>query len=173
VRGKLRFAVRTLAGKPLPFAKRLAAKKGGARKQRFGFYDYIFPVQAKHSYGDGLGAGRGHQGQDVAAPCGSKLVAAQGGTVQVNAYQAEGAGYYLVIDTVGGEVDHVYMHLVSAPQLPVGTPVATGQVIGLVGTTGRSTGCHLHFEMWSGPGWYEGGAVLDPSPYLRAWDKYS
>jgi murein DD-endopeptidase MepM/ murein hydrolase activator NlpD len=172
VRGKLRFTVKTLAGKPVPFAKRFAAKKGAA-KQRFGFYDHIFPVRAKHSYGDGIGAGRGHQGQDVAAPCGSKLVAAQGGTVQVNAFQAEGAGYYLVIDTVGSDIDHVYMHLIAPPQLPVGTSVATGQVIGLVGSTGRSTGCHLHFEMWSGPGWYEGGAFIDPSVYLRSWDKYS
>lgn len=180
VRGKLRFVVRAAAGTQIPFAKRYASKSKGKGKSkrrgpklRFGLFDHIFPVRGKHSYGDGLGAGRGHQGQDVSAPCGTKLVAAQGGTIQVNAFQASGAGYYLVIDSVGSDIDHVYMHLVGPPALPVGTAVMTGQVIGQVGTTGGSTGCHLHFEMWSGPGWYEGGSFVDPAPSLRAWDAYS
>ena len=174
VRGKLRFLVRGVNGEPIAIARRYVAAPGKkGPKVNFGVFDHIFPVRGKHTYGDGLGAGRGHQGQDVAAACGTKLVAAQGGTVQVNAYQAGGAGYYVVIDTVGSDVDHVYMHLQGPPGLTVGQTVLTGQLFGYVGTTGRSTGCHLHFEMWSGPGWYEGGSVLDPSPSLRAWDKYS
>lgn len=177
VRGKLRFLVRGAAGQPIPTARRLAARsrKGKRAKPKinFGLFDHIFPVRGKHSYGDGLGAGRGHQGQDVPAACGTRLFAAQGGTVQVNAYQAGGAGYYVVIDTIGSDVDHVYMHLIAPPALVPGQVVYTGQVFGAVGSTGRSTGCHLHFEMWSGPGWYEGGSVMDPAPYLQAWDRYS
>jgi len=181
VRGKLRLVVRGASGESIAFARRAVRAAGKGRKKarsgvRFGFFDHIFPVRAKHTYGDGIGAPRGdhtHQGLDIAAACGSKLVAAQGGTVQVNAYQAGGAGYYMVIDTVGSDVDHVYMHMAYASALAVGSTVMTGQTIGQVGNTGSSSGCHLHFEMWSGPGWYEGGTFMDPVPYMRAWDKYS
>ena len=184
VRGKLRFVVRDATGRAIPFARRSLrtagrAAKGKGKKSKpkltFGLFDYIFPVRDKHTYGDGIGAPRGdhtHQGQDISAACGAKLVAAQGGTVTVNAYQASGAGYYMVIDTVGG-TDQVYMHLAYASALTVGTVVKTGQTIGQVGTTGRSSGCHLHFEMWSAPGWFSGGTLIDPTALMRAWDKYS
>lgn len=187
LRGRFRFIVRGPNGRPLRLAKKYKRqllraptkqkrKKKKKRLMRFGLYDHIFPVRGRHSYGDGIGAPRGdhrHQGQDISAKCGTKLVAAQGGTIQVNAYQAGGAGYYLVIDTVGSGIDHVYMHLSYRPIYPVGTVVKTGQTIGTVGNTGSSSGCHLHYEMWSAPGWYEGGSFMDPAPSLRAWDKYS
>lgn len=132
--------------------------------------DGVFPIRAKHSYGDGLGAGRGHQGQDLLANCGKTVVAAQSGRVQMNAYQSA-AGNYVVIDGVGSLEDTVYMHLQSRSSLRLGQKVAAGQPIGLVGDTGRTTACHLHFEMWSNPGYYEGGSAVDPEPSLRLWDK--
>jgi len=49
----------------------------------------------------------------------------------------------------------------------------TGQAIGNVGDTGDAHGCHLHFELWSAPGWYTGGAAVDPLAFLKAWDAYS
>jgi murein DD-endopeptidase MepM/ murein hydrolase activator NlpD len=62
------------------------------------------------------------------------------------------------------------MHL-QAPALAArGDRVMTGQQIGNVGDTGRASGCHLHFELWTGPGWYEGGSPIDPLPFLQAWD---
>jgi murein DD-endopeptidase MepM/ murein hydrolase activator NlpD len=79
----------------------------------------------------------------------------------------------VVIDTAGSQIDHVYMHMQGPPALTVGQYVGTGTLIGHVGNTGSSSGCHLHFEMWSGPGWYEGGTFMDPVPFMRAWDKYS
>jgi murein DD-endopeptidase MepM/ murein hydrolase activator NlpD len=140
---------------------------------RFGFYSHRFPVIGRHAYGDGFGAGRNHQGQDVFARCGKKVVAARGGRVQHNKVHSA-AGNYLVIDGKGTGVDHMYAHLESRSPLPPGTRVRTGQEIGRVGDTGNATGCHLHFEAWSAPGWYEGGRAL-PSVrgLLKTWDSWS
>lgn len=130
-----------------------------------------FPVAAKVTYGDGLGAGRGHQGQDLMAKCGKPVVAAQPGRVRVKDYQAGGAGNFVVIDGKGALEDTVYMHMASAASVDKRELVSAGQVIGRVGTTGRSSACHLHFEMWDGAGWYEGGSPIDPKPFLQAWDR--
>ena len=54
-----------------------------------------------------------------------------------------------------------------------GDRVYTGQQIGAVGETGNARGCHLHYEMWGAPGWYDGGRPFDPLPSLRAWDRWS
>ena len=82
--------------------------------------DGVFPVRAKHSYGDGLGAGRGHEGQDLMAKCGKPVVAAEPGRVQRNAYHAA-AGNYVVIDGKGKIEDMAYMHL-KEPLAPAGRP---------------------------------------------------
>jgi murein DD-endopeptidase MepM/ murein hydrolase activator NlpD len=129
--------------------------------------EYAFPVRAKYSYGDGIGAGRGHRGQDILAGCGKKVVAVQAGRVRVVDYQADGAGNYAVVKGKG--YDYVYMHMLRRPVVKKGERVQAGDVIGLVGSTGRSTACHLHFEMWTKPGWYKGGDVEDPKPFLRRW----
>lgn len=126
-----------------------------------------FPVKARYTYGDGLGAGRNHQGQDILASCGKKVVAAQPGRVRVVDYQASGAGNFAVVK--GKAYDTVYMHMLRRPVVKEGQRVQAGDVIGRVGSTGRSTACHLHFEMWTAPGWYRGGAVEDPKPFLRRW----
>ena len=115
--------------------------------------------------------GRSHRGHDVLAACGLPLVAARGGVVKYRGYQSA-AGNYIVIDGEGTDFDYVYMHLKQPAYAKTGAKVYTGQLIGQVGTTGSSTACHLHFEMWNGP-WYDGGTAIDPLPYLRAWDKQS
>lgn len=129
-----------------------------------------FPVRGKHTYGDGLGAGRNHQGQDLIAACGLPVVAAQPGRVKYKDYDG-GGGNYVVIDGSGRLEDTVYMHLLKPTSLGRRESVEAGEVIGRVGTTGSSTTCHLHFEMWSGPGWYDGGEPIDPKPYLKRWDR--
>jgi len=144
----------------------------------FDLVDHKFPVRGSHSYGEGeaaFGAGRdghSHQGQDVFATCGTRLVAARGGIVKLNRFE-NSAGNYVVIDGEGTDIDYVYMHLQAPSPLAKGTQVFTGQAIGNVGDTGDANGCHLHFEMWSGPGWYTGGQPLDPLASLKAWDAYS
>jgi murein DD-endopeptidase MepM/ murein hydrolase activator NlpD len=97
----------------------------------------------------------------------------ESGQVRVNAYQASGAGYYVVLHGALTGTDSVYMHLAAPSWAPVGTNVYAGQQIGKVGATGDATGCHLHFERWTAPGWYVGGAAYDPLPELQYWDSYS
>ena len=72
-----------------------------------------FPIRGRHGYGEAearFGGGRGHQGQDVFAACGTPLVAVRGGNVQVRDYHGR-AGNYLVIDGAGTTFDYVYAHL--------------------------------------------------------------
>ena len=159
--GKYKFRVSALGG-----------ESGSSDAAGFAYYDHIFPLRGKHGYGDGLGAGRGHQGQDVFARCGTKIVAARGGRVQVNAYQSA-AGYYVVIDGKKTGEDYVYMHMEKQGRPKEGSRVKTGEMIGRESDTGDAQGCHLHFELWSAPGWYEGGHVLDPTRPLKKWDKWS
>ena len=130
-----------------------------------------FPILGKFSFGSGsasFGGGRGHQGHDTFARCGTPLVAARGGTVKFSGYHGR-AGNYLVIAGDSGAPDHAYMHLRDEPLVKKGDRVQTGQPIGYVGQTGAASACHLHFEIWSAPGWYSGGRPIDPLPTLRSW----
>ncbi len=171
--GRYAFRVSSQAG--VPVAQPSASQPPSLD---FALYGYAFPVLAGHDYGDAgsvFGAGRSshtHQGHDVMAECGVPIVAARGGLVQYSGYQ-DAAGNYLVIDGEGTGFDMAYMHLAEPSPLRAGDPVRTGQPIGVLGDTGSATACHLHFEIWTGPGWYEGGTPIDPLPYLLRWDRYS
>jgi murein DD-endopeptidase MepM/ murein hydrolase activator NlpD len=156
---------------------RIASVTGGKAQTtegaRFAFHKYRFPIAARHGYGDGFGAGRNHQGQDVFAKCGTPLLAARGGRVQANKTHPA-AGNYLVVDGKGTGTDFVYAHLQQRSPLRPGARVRTGQRIGLVGDSGNAAGCHLHFEVWSAPGWYSGGQPLaSVARLLKAWDRWS
>ena len=141
----------------------------------FKFLRYRFPLIGAHDYAEEaarFGGGRGHQGQDVFAACGTPIVAVRGGVVKFKEFQSA-AGNYVVIDGARTGVDFGYMHMREAALVSVGDRVRTGQPIGFVGATGRASGCHLHFEEWTAPGWYSGGSAFDPLPDLRAWDAQS
>lgn len=136
----------------------------------------IFPVQGPFNFGGELsrfGAGRTghiHQGQDVAAAEGTPVVTPIAGTVFQVAYQAKGAGYYVVIQGVDNR-HYVFMHLqANSTVVAKGAPVAAGQRIAKVGNTGGSDGPHLHFEIWVN-GWWatKASAPIDPLPELQAW----
>lgn len=139
-----------------------------------------FPVRGTFSFGGDdarFGAGRPghiHQGQDVVAASGVPLVAPVAGTVVWKANQPGGAGIYLVVRGTGagsGEVrDYVFMHLLRGSVIVrPGDVVGAGQQLAQVGSTGSSSGPHLHFEIWIG-GWYaRGGAPVDPLPQLQRW----
>ena len=146
---------------------------GMAPPAGFGAGDYGFPLDVPHTYGDGFGAGRGHEGQDLFADCGSPILAVRAGRIQRVGYEGR-AGNYVVVDGLGTGVDTMYAHLLRRPPMKRGGRVATGQQIGLVGSSGNASACHLHFEIWTAPGWYEGG---EPMPsvgrLLHNWDEWT
>lgn len=133
----------------------------------------VFPIRGKHDLGqssaNAFGGGRNHGGQDLLSPCGTPVVAAEGGTVRYTATDGS-AGNYAVITGAETRRDYVYMHLRVPARVRKGQTVSIGQPLGEVGDTGNATACLLHFELWSAPGWYEGGTAVDPLPDLRAWD---
>jgi Peptidase family M23 len=144
-------------------------------RDSFDLHDHIFPVRGRHTFGDPFGAqrqGHVHQGQDILARCGVKLAAVEAGTVLYRQRQAA-AGYYLVLHGDETGQDFAYMHMRAPSPFAPGDHVSTGEILGNVGDTGDATTCHLHFEMWSAPGWYNGGHAFDPLPSLQQWDAYS
>jgi murein DD-endopeptidase MepM/ murein hydrolase activator NlpD len=126
-----------------------------------------FPVLGPASYGEfgaSFGGGRGHMGHDVLAECGTPVVAARTGTVVENKYEGA-AGNYVVLETLTGR-SNVYMHLEQPSKRAIGDLVHAGEWLGRVGQTGVASACHLHFELWTAPGWYAGGEAVDPLPFL-------
>ncbi|MFL5827059.1 MAG: M23 family metallopeptidase [Thermoleophilaceae bacterium] len=172
-----RYAFRLTAKTPSGASARSAQAPQGDRDS-FDLHHQIFPVRGRHNYGGAsarFGAqrnGHTHQGQDVLASCGTRLVAAERGTVKYKQYQSA-AGYYLIIHGDESGYDFGYMHLRAPSAFAPGDHVDTGEQIGNVGDTGDATACHLHFEMWSAPGWYSGGKPQDPLAALQAWDAFS
>jgi murein DD-endopeptidase MepM/ murein hydrolase activator NlpD len=104
------------------------------------------------------GAPEFHQGLDIAAPSGTTVTAAAAGTV-IMAQWYGGYGNYILIDH-GGGYSTGYGHL-SAIYVSSGQSVQRGQAIGAVGSTGQSTGPHLHFEVRIA------GKPVDPAPRLH------
>lgn len=183
-----RYLLSGLEGGPLPegqFQLHLAGRglRGASKSsvtRGFSFHWHVFPLIGQFTYGvspDGrFGAprpGHTHQGQDIPAPTGTPVVAPRGGFVKVVSFQSGGAGNYIVLRGDGENLDYVFMHLRDGSvRVKEGQHVATGQQIAEVGSTGESTGPHLHFEIWKGA-WAQGGQPIDPLPFLRRWDAWS
>lgn len=103
------------------------------------------------------GASANHKGMDIGAGTGADIIAAAAGQVVISTYSYS-AGNYIMIDH-GGGVSTVYMHC-SQLLVSEGANVTQGQVIAKVGSTGYSTGPHLHFGIRSG------GNYVDPRNYV-------
>lgn len=91
------------------------------------------------------GKGAGHTGIDLGMPKGTPIRAALTGTVYLVRYSTTGYGYHVMIDHGGGFVT-LYAHC-SKLLVAEGQQVQAGDIIAEVGSTGRSTGNHLHFEV--------------------------
>jgi murein DD-endopeptidase MepM/ murein hydrolase activator NlpD len=99
-----------------------------------------------------------HSGLDIAAPFGTTVMAAADGVVVAVGHSRVGYGNYVVI-AHGGGIMTLYGHLLET-NVDIGNKVVRGQRIGLEGSTGWSTGAHVHFEL------RVNDAVIDPMPYL-------
>jgi murein DD-endopeptidase MepM/ murein hydrolase activator NlpD len=147
----------TVAGSRVQNQERLplsAVVPGAALTQPFGCTS--FELEPFDPFCPGLHV---HTGVDLAAPEGTAVHAATGGTAHVG-YDAQGAGLYLVV-AADQHVRVLYCHL-SAAVVMDGEAVTAGQVIGAVGATGLATGAHLHFEV------QVDGRSVDPAPWLRS-----
>ncbi|UQA93913.1 M23 family metallopeptidase [Streptomyces halobius] len=143
-------------------AKRAAAKKAGA---------WVAPLD-KYTLGSTFGLAGNmwsakHSGQDFVVPSGTPVKSASKGTVVKAGPNGGGDGpaygNAIVIKHANGKYTQ-YAHL-SAIHVQVGQKVGTDQKIGLVGSTGNSSGPHLHFEVRTGPNY---GTGIEPTGFLRA-----
>ncbi|MDP1794993.1 MAG: M23 family metallopeptidase, partial [Acidimicrobiales bacterium] len=129
----------------------------GAPVGRVSSSGLVWPVRGRLTSGYGKRWGRLHAGIDIAAPKGTPIKSAKSGTV-VFAGRMSGYGNVVIVNH-GGGLSTLYGHQ-SRIGSRRGQTVSTGQVIGYVGSTGRSTGNHLHFET------RVNGRPLNPRNYL-------
>lgn len=147
-----------------------ARKKAEAAGQTYktaslGDIKFIWPCPSSSRITSGFGgrssptegASSNHKGIDIGASTGSNILAAASGTVTISTYSAS-AGNYVMISH-GGGVSTVYMHC-SSRLVSAGDKVSQGDVIAKVGSTGYSTGPHLHFEIRNN------GSYVNPSKYV-------
>jgi murein DD-endopeptidase MepM/ murein hydrolase activator NlpD len=125
---------------------------------------YIWPLHGRLTsyYGArnlGMGTSSFHRGIDIAAPSGTPVAASRSGTVTYAGWSNQGYGNLVKVRHTGGD-ETWYGHF-SSIAVSVGEYVSQGEVVGRVGSTGISTGPHLHFEL------HVSGRALDPLGTLR------
>ena len=122
--------------------------------------DLTLPIKSGYTITSRFGArwGTTHTGTDIAAPTGTTIVAAAGGTVTFSGTGSNGYGKHIIIDH-GNGVSTLYGHC-SVLNVSAGEYVAQGQKIAAVGSTGNSTGPHLHFEV------RKNGVTYNPQNYV-------
>lgn len=136
---------------------------GGPAEEATGLAAFSLPVQGTVTSAFGYRAdpftGRFslHKGYDIGAPAGSPVVAAMEGVVTLAETGSGSYGNYIMIKN--GQVQTLYGHLLKV-EVAKGQSVKKGQQIGQCGSTGRSTGPHLHFELMIN------GTRIDPAPFL-------
>ena len=108
------------------------------------------PALATYKYISCVFGTGGHRGTDFAAPGGTAIYAVADGIVTDATYHYSWGNYVQIYhgkDDEGNTYSTLYAHMISAPAVSAGQNVTKGQIIGYVGSTGYSTGNHLHLEM--------------------------
>lgn len=121
-----------------------------------------YPITQR--FGEKITDPKGHTGIDYACPTGTPVLASAAGSVFYTGWRNGGYGYCVFIKHPDGMVS-IYEHLLQDIPVQVGQQVAQGQVIGWSGSTGNSTGPHLHFEIRD-----QNGKAVDPMRYLHSVD---
>ncbi len=141
------------------YAAQLAAQNpnygGGGTATLTGNGGFIWPLPSKgtitSNYGnrtDPFSGGAGnHLGTDIAMKAGTNIFAAKAGTVVISTFHPSYGNYVVISHADGSRTLYAHMR---QRNVTAGQSVSQGQVIGFVGTTGSSTGNHLHFEVWRG-----------------------
>lgn len=132
--------------------------------------EWGYPLSGSYNTGRGYGyhpvencayCPKQHKGYDMDQPCGATIYAASAGTV-INAGSMPGWGNTVRIDHGGGLVT-LYGHMAwDSLRVDVGQTVTVGTPLGAEGSTGKSTGCHLHYEVQLD------GVAIDPEPFMAA-----
>jgi murein DD-endopeptidase MepM/ murein hydrolase activator NlpD len=154
-------------GDPLPSPRaRVSSGGGGGGSVRapatYNGGAFAWPVVGgRNSISRGFTSG--HQGLDIQADYGSKVIAAGSGTVTFAGWKSNGGGYQVWI-AHGSGLYTTYNHM-SGVSVGAGQQVSRGQQVGRVGQSGWATGPHLHFEVWRGKIW-SGGYRVNPMAYL-------
>lgn len=132
--------------------------------------DYGYPLPQEYPVTSGFGpryipglvvGAYYHYGIDLGAPCGTPAIATADGTVTTANWDSL-AGNWVVINygvVNGNSIQVMYMHF-TKHNVTAGQTVRRGDVVGYVGTTGNSTGCHLHYEV------HVNGVAVNPLPYM-------
>jgi murein DD-endopeptidase MepM/ murein hydrolase activator NlpD len=111
-----------------------------------------------------------HTGDDYSVACGTPVLAATGGKIEILTDQKWAGPWLVMVSTGQGKLTTWYAHMEALGVTP-GQHVKAGQVIGRVGQEGNATGCHLHFELHP-----DGGSIYqdttDPDPWLKAVGAY-
>jgi len=155
----------------VPAAVAIASLDGGVP-----YYGHVFPVGGPHGARGAIGeyhaprsGGRIHEGFDITAGCGTRLVAVRSGRVLQRGFDPVLYGNFVLIHGEGERRSYFYAHLSGPAAVGRGEEVLEGEAVGRVGETGNAvgTGCHLHFEI------HARGVPIDAEPSLRRWDRYS
>jgi len=149
----------------------VCAKKTTDDSQAASTTEWRRPLSAKIWSGFHTKSRPDHDGVDLGAPRGTRIRAAADGTVIVamcnastkncdkdGSWKVQGCGWYVDIQHAGGVVTR-YCHMVTKPYVKVGQKVSRGEVLGRVGSSGNSSGPHLHFEVHVPP---KDGAEAEP-----------
>lgn len=122
---------------------------------------YQFPIRSKDYKGISTEFSGNHPGIDIRGNLGAEITPIYSGEVVGVGYQTGGYGNYVIVAHETG-ITTLYAHMLKKPIVQIGQRVTQSTVLGLLGSTGRSTGPHIHFEVNTSKGYINPSKILPP-----------